>query len=125
MPDLTALVGAEVRQIRFDYQVTLVLVDGPDRRERVAAELQLEAPFRITSSKGTWTVEPEAKESYAPAVQLLHLHVSGAEMTEDETLLLSFDDGSALTVERHPSFETWNLTGVGIPQVLVTPQRRS
>ena len=47
MHDLSELVGAKVRRVAFDYQVTLLFVAGPADAERVSAYLQIETPVRI------------------------------------------------------------------------------
>ncbi|MDE3206261.1 MAG: hypothetical protein KGQ66_18795 [Acidobacteriota bacterium] len=121
MTDLSPLVGTEVRQIRLDYQVTLLLVDGPASQERSAGLLQIESSFRLETEVGTWTITPSDKNSHAPVCQLLHLGVVPAHMDGDQTLRLGFSDGSTVTVERDTQYESWNLTGTGVPQVLVTP----
>jgi Family of unknown function (DUF6188) len=121
MTDLSPLVGSKVRQIRLDYQVTLFLVDGAEDDERVSGLLQIESPFRMETESGTWTITPSDKSSHAPACQLLHLKVVSAYMDEHQTLRLGFSDGITVTVERDRRYESWNLTGSGIPQVLITP----
>jgi hypothetical protein len=118
--DLSPLVGTEVRQVRLDYQVTLLLVDGPYNQERASGLLQIETPFHLEADGQTWTVAPSDKSTYAPVCHLVHLTVVSAEM-DDERLRLRFSDGSALTVERDPRYESWSLTGSGVPEVLVTP----
>lgn len=121
MSDLSSLVGTEVRQIRLDYQVTLLLVDGPANNERASGLLQIETPFRQESDGGAWTVAPSDKTTHAPVCRLLHLTVVSARMDGDQTLRLGFSDGSTVTVERDRQYESWNLTGTGVPEVLVTP----
>ena len=44
--DLSELIGAEVRRVAFDYQVTLLFVAGTPDAERVSAYLQLETPVQ-------------------------------------------------------------------------------
>jgi hypothetical protein len=113
--DLSPLVGTEVRQLRLDYQVTLLLVDGPNDQERASGLLQIETPFRLETDGQTWTVVPSDKSTHAPVCHLVHLTVVLAEMDDDGRLRLRFSDGSALTVERDPRYESWNLTGSGVP----------
>jgi hypothetical protein len=119
--DMSPLVGTEVRQIRLDYQVTLLLVDGPHNNERASGLLQIESPFRLETDEGEWVIAPGDKTTHAPVSQLLHLAVVSAHMDADQTLRLGFSDGSLVTVERDARYESWNLTGTGVPQVLVTP----
>ena len=121
MTDLSALVGTEVRQVRLDFQVTLLLVDGPANHERASGLLQIETPFRLESDAGAWTIDPSDKGTHAPVCDLLHQAVVSAQMDGGQTLRLDFSDGSIVTVERDSQYESWNLTGTGVPQVLVTP----
>ena len=125
MPDLSSLVGTDVRQLRLDYQVTLVLVDGPANEERASGLLQIETPFRLEDGATTWNVMPSDKATHAPACRVLHLQVVSAEMDDDDTLRLEFNDGSTVTIERDACYDSWNLTGDGVPSVLVTPRRHS
>lgn len=119
--DLSTLVGTEVRQIRLDYRVTLLLVDGPAWDERASGLLQIECPFRLENGVEAWTVTPSDKTTHAPVIRVLHLSLVSAEMDAEQTLRLGFSDGSTLTVERDTEYESWNLTGTGVPEVLVTP----
>jgi hypothetical protein len=43
-------------------------------------------------------------------------------MDDDETLRLEFDDASTVTVKRDARYESWNLSGKGVPSILVTPK---
>ena len=124
MTDLSALVGTEVRQIRLDFQVTLLLVDGPANHERASGVLVIETPFRLESEAGGWTVDPSDKGTHAPLCDLLHQAVVSAQMDNDQTLRLRFSAGVTVTVEPDGQYESWNLSGKGIPQVLVTPPSR-
>lgn len=83
--------------------------------------LQIEAPFRLETEAGSWTVAPSDKSTHPPVSELLHLGVVSAQMHQDQTLRLGFSDGSTLTVERDRRYESWNLTGNGVPHVLVGP----
>lgn len=76
----------------------------------------------METGAGDWTITPSEKHTHAPVSDLLHLKVATAEMDEDQALRVGFSDGSTLTVERDRRYESWNLTGSGVPEVLVTPQ---
>jgi hypothetical protein len=108
-------VGTEVRQIRLNYQVTLLLVDGAANDERASGLLQIESPFRLETKAGTWTITPSEKNSHAPVCQL-HLGVVSAHMDENKTLLLGFSEGSTVTTGRDGRYGSWNITGTGVPQ---------
>lgn len=121
MIDLSPLAGTEVQQIRLDYQVTFLLVDGPANAERASGLLQIESPFQLESESDEWTIVPSDQSTHAPVCRLLHQAVVTAQMEDDQTLRLSFSDGSTVTVPRDRQYESWNLTGSGVPQVFVTP----
>jgi len=121
MTDLSALVGAEVRRVQLDYQVTLLLVDGPYKTERVRAELILESPFAVTSDGQTFDVVPNTKDTHPAVCPLLHMKVTGAVVTKN-VLTMTFDGAASLTIGPHPRYESWQLIGSGIPNVLVGPE---
>jgi hypothetical protein len=120
--DLSALVGAEVRRIAFDYQVTLFLVDGPGDAERVSAILHIEAPIRVEGGNGVAECDPNDKATHSVMTHVLHLAVSGARLDSDDTLRLTFDDGTRVAVARDVDHESWSLTGKGVPHLLMGPQ---
>ncbi len=111
-----------IRQVRLDYQVTLLLVDGPYNNERASGLLQIEAPFQLDAEGQSWTIDPGDKTTHSPICRLLHLQVRAVAMDDDETLQLEFDDGSTVTVERDAQYESWHLTDTGVPPVLVAPK---
>ena len=122
VPDVSPLVGAEVRRVQLDYQVTLLLVDGPYKAERVNAVLIMETPFQLVIGTHTYRVDPSRKETHPPVCGLLHTAVTEAVVSHDQVLDLSFNDGSSLSVGPHAKYESWHLQGDGIPQILVRPQ---
>lgn len=121
MHDLSALVGADVRRIAFDYQVTLVLVEGPSNAERVSANLQIEAPIRVEYGGEVVECDPNDKSTHAAMTPILHLVLTDASVGDDDALHLRFDDGTSLVVARDHQYESWSLTGVGVPHVLMGP----
>jgi Family of unknown function (DUF6188) len=120
--DLSVLVGAEVRRIAFDYQVTLLLVEGPGDAERVSAILQIEARIRIEHGSEVAECDPNDKATHGAMTHVLHLVVSDASLDGDDTLRLTFDDGTSLVVARDVHYESWNLTGEGVPHMLMGPR---
>ena len=65
------LVGCEARRVGLDYQVRLLLVDGPYRDERVNAELVIEAPFRYKAEDGRWhDIQPGDVTTLGPVVTM-------------------------------------------------------
>lgn len=121
MHDLSELVGAEVRRIAFDYQMTLLLVAGPAGAERVSASLQIEAPVRVEHGGQVVECDPNDKATHGGMAHVLHLVVTDARVDGDDTLRLTFDDRTSLVVARDPQYESWNLRGKGVPQLLMGP----
>ena len=120
VPDVSALVGCEVRRLQLDYQVTLLLVDGPARQERVSATLVMEQAIRLSGAGEEWIVMPGQNDTVAPLCALLHTTITEASVT-DEVLTLGFNAGINLTTGPHPEYESWHLFGEGVPSILVGP----
>jgi hypothetical protein len=110
-----------VRQITLDYQVTLVLVVGPSYAETVSAHLQVETQLTLQRGGQVVPCDPGDKATHAAVTDLLHLVVSEAFVDAEHVLRLRFDDGTELAVARSQEYESWNLTGVGVPQILMGP----
>lgn len=122
MHDLTPLIGAEVRRLSFDYQVTLLLVEGPANAERISAHLQIEAPIRVEHGGVIDQCDPNDKQTHGAITRVLHLVVTEAVVDERDDLRVTFDDETTLVVARDQLYESWNLTGDGIPHVLMGPE---
>lgn len=117
MHDLTPLIGAEVRRLSFDYQVALLLVEGPANAERISAHLQIETPIRVEHDGVIDQCDPKDKQTHGAITRVLHLVVTEAVVDERDDLRVTFDDGTTLVVARDQQYESWNLTGDGVPQV--------
>jgi hypothetical protein len=117
------LVGTRVTRTAFDHQVRISFTDhAPDGRIRVDGELVIETPFTLTDAKGHQTfLTPATGLSLAPLLGLFARVVTKAEVTGQGALSLGFDDGTRLSIEPDPDYESWNLTGSGIDPILVGP----
>lgn len=117
------LVGARVTRTAFDYQVRLSFTDhAPDGRIRVDGELVIETPFALTDASGHQVLlTPATGPSLAPILGLFDKVVTETDVTGQGTLSLGFDDGTRLSVEPDPDYESWSLAGRGINPVLVGP----
>ena len=120
MTDLSALVGAEVRRLLLDHQVTLFLVSGPASLQAMSGQLILGAPFRLERDGRGDDVDPARRETLPPVCRLLGAVVTGAGC-DDEVLTLSFNDGSTMVAGRHRGPMSWHLLGQGVPHLLVGP----
>ncbi|WKU49011.1 DUF6188 family protein [Streptomyces sp. VNUA116] len=119
----TELVGARVTRTVFDHQVRISFTDhAPEGHIRVDGELIIETRFTFTDASGRQALlTPATGPSLAPLLGLFAKVVTEAEVTGLGTLSLGFDDGTRLSVEPNPDYESWNLTGSGIDPVLVGP----
>ncbi|MFB7355994.1 DUF6188 family protein [Streptomyces gardneri] len=117
------LVGTRVTRTAFDHQVRISFTDqAPDGSIRVDGELVIETPFTLTDASGHQALlTPATGPSLAPLIGLFARVVTETGVTGQGALSLSFDDGTRLSVEPDPDYESWNLTGSGIDPVLVGP----
>ncbi|MFF3431382.1 DUF6188 family protein [Streptomyces sp. NPDC002602] len=117
------LVGARVTRSAFDYQVRISFTDHePDGRIRLEGELVIETPITFTDAAATQAILlPGAGTALAPLLGLFTKTVTKAEVTGLGTLSLGFDDGTRLSVDPDPDYESWSLTGSGLEPVLVGP----
>ncbi|WP_344358173.1 DUF6188 family protein [Streptomyces gobitricini] len=117
------LVGARVTRTAFDHQVRISFTDQtPDGRIRVDGELVIETPFTLTDASGHQALlTPATGPSLAPLLGLFDKVVTETEVTGLGALSLGFDDGTRLSVEPDPDYDSWNLAGSGIDPVLVGP----
>ncbi|MFE7584907.1 DUF6188 family protein [Streptomyces gardneri] len=117
------LVGTRVTRTAFDHQVRISFTDqAPDGSIRVDGELVIETPFTLTDASGHQALlTPATGPSLAPLIGLFARVVTEIGVTGQGALSLSFDDGTRLSVEPDPDYESWNLTGSGIDPVLVGP----
>ncbi|WP_258310138.1 DUF6188 family protein [Streptomyces sp. CG 926] len=85
-------------------------------------ELVIETPFTLTDPSGHQAfLTPTTGSSLAPILGLFARVVTDTEVTGQGALSLGFDDGTRLSDEPDPDYESWNLTGSGIDPVLVGP----
>lgn len=119
----TALVGCHVQRTAFDYQVRLMVV-ALDRDEgyRVDAELVIETPFVLRDATGEWhELDPGTGSRLAPVLDLFMKTIVSVEIRTRGALALAFDDGCELFIGADRQFESWQLSGTGVDDVLVGP----
>lgn len=119
-PDLGALVGCQVTRVCFDHQVTLLLA-GAGHPERVDASLVVESPMSLTAGGSTVRVDPDTATNLAAVLALLHRRIASVDEAADGTLRLGFGGGDSLAVHPDPPYESWSLTGDGVPNRLAGP----
>lgn len=117
------LVGAQVTRTAFDYQVRISFTGyGLDGRVRLDGVLVIETPITVTDASGTQAIlTPGTGTALAPLLSLFTKAVTRAEVTGLGTLSLGFDDGTRLSVNPDPDYESWSLTGSGFEPVMVGP----
>jgi Family of unknown function (DUF6188) len=122
LPDLSPLVGSEVTQVAFDYQVTFLLAGFDELgRPRMEATLTIGTDFTVAKGGSETLVTPASAENYRVVLELLRKTVRGADVAPDETLTLHLGEDLAVVVHPHTSFESWELLGTGIDSWLVGP----
>ena len=122
VPDISALVGATVTQVTLDqFQLTLLLVDGPYRSERVSAHLVIEKQFTYEAGGESFELDPQRSETLGPAWRFLHRTVVFADATDDLVVTVRFDDGSHFTLLPGGKYEAFNMWGHGVPGLLAGP----
>jgi hypothetical protein len=117
------LVGCQIQRTAFDYQVRLLVAAlVPDEGYRVDAELVIETPFLLRDATGEWhELDPGAGSQLAPVLDLFLKTIVTVEIRGRGALALAFDDGCELFISPDPQFESWQLSGVGVDDVLVGP----
>ena len=117
------LVGTCVTRTAFDHQVRISFAGhAPDGRIRVDGELVIETPFVLTDAAGHRALlTPGTGVVLAPLLGLFTKVVTETGVTGLGTLLLGFDDGTRISVDPDPDYESWSLTGSGVDPVLVGP----
>jgi hypothetical protein len=121
-PDLSPLVGCTVGRLCLDYQVTLSLAstDGV-YGEGVDAFLVVESPFTITRAGEPLHVVPGEKQGLEATLGLLHRTITGAAVSADESLSLTFGGDEEVHVPRDPHYESWQITGRGVQGWIAGP----
>ena len=66
--------------------------------------------------------DPNDKATHGAMTHVLHLVVTDASVDGDDTLRVTFDDGTSLVVAPDVQYESWNLTGEGVPHIVMGPQ---
>ncbi|MQY25508.1 DUF6188 family protein [Nocardia aurantia] len=119
----TALVGATVERVAFDWQTRLLLVArNPDTRYRVNAELVIETPFVLRDADGLpHELEPGTGSAQSSMLDLFTKTITDLHIGDRGALTLHFDNGAQLSIDPHPGHESWNLAGTGIDGILIGP----
>jgi hypothetical protein len=117
---LISLEGREVTACTVDYAFSLCFwaLDEP------TAYLRIEQPFAFVEPDGTcYLLVPERKRrELAPALDCFGKTVARLFIDRRSgSLDLAFEDGTRVTVESHPEFEAWDLTGPGSLKLVCTP----
>jgi hypothetical protein len=120
-----SLIGCRVHQVKFDYQTALLLRhrDDGNPATSINAWLVIETPFALRSRDGSiYRLDPgTGRSARAPVVDLLLATVANVSVEGRGTLTLDFTEGAKLTVPPDQTYESWALSGTGVPGVLVGP----
>jgi hypothetical protein len=119
------LIGCQVYQVKFDYQTALLLRrrDGGNSATHIDAWLVIETPFALRSRDGSaHELDPgTSRSALAPVIDLFLAAVANVSIEGRGTLTLDFADGAKLTVPPNETYESWALSGDGVPGILVGP----
>jgi len=119
--ELGALIGCTVTRVAFDYQVRLLLADGSYPNELVLAELVIEALITFTEDNGAnHAVQPGDTRTVVPILDLFRRSVLSAAF-DGRVLTIVFDNQVVLEVQTSQTFESWSLSGRGVPDFIVGP----
>ena len=119
--DLRAITGAEVSAVTLDYRVSLLLADPNDAR-RLGATLVIGVPFTYEASDGRAVLDASDPATLSEAWRLLRRRIVVATADADLNLVVTFDDGARVAVERSDLYEAWELYGRGVQGVLAGPR---
>jgi len=99
------LTGQRVTRVCFDYALTLLTAGG--------FELRIETLFSMSDAAGhRRDVEPtEIGVNAGSLLALLNQTVTSCSTAAFGALHLSFETGAVLSIEPHPAFEAWTITG--------------
>jgi len=120
VPDLSDLVGSEIRRLLLDHQVTLFLAKGPRGSASMTAQVIIDAPFRLDQGGRVDEVDPNRKETLPPLCRLLHAAVADTSIDEN-VLTISLDEGTTITIGPLAGGASWELVGPGIPHLVAGP----
>jgi uncharacterized protein DUF6188 len=115
-----ALEWLDVTMCNVDYAFTLVFW----ALDQDGAQLRVEVPFELVEPDGTrWLLDPERnRRDLGPALDCFGKTVARLFIDRQRGgLELAFADGTRLSVEPHPKFEAWDLTGPGSLKLVCTP----
>lgn len=117
--ELGMLIGAAVGAVEISGLVRLHLDDGPYPDKRITCSMDVEVPFLLRDADGTWhEIRPGVVETLAPLVMLYRQEVRSATF-DGEFLEIEFDQGWMMKVTTADHYESWHLTGKGVPLIVV------
>ena len=119
----TALIGCQVERMAFDHKVRLMVAAfDPDEGYRVDADLVIETPFLLRDATGEWhELDPGTGSRLAPVLDLFMKTIVTVEIRTRGALALAFDDGCELFIGADRQAKSWQLSGMGVDDVVVGP----
>jgi hypothetical protein len=115
------LTGFTLDQIRLGYQVTLIF-NGPEIRQPGSITLPgpcnslrvaIETPFTLCTGSETALIVPEQVLSVHPILPLLHQPIASLTAFRIGRLLLTFEEGAEIEVQKDDQYESWATFGEG------------
>ncbi|MCW2875904.1 MAG: hypothetical protein JWQ95_4 [Sphaerisporangium sp.] len=99
---LLPVVDGTVTQIRVDYAFTLVMDHY---------SIRISTPFSLSRGDEHSRHDPEVPETLAPLLELHQATLREGVLMKDGLLVLSFHDGTTLTVLPDERYEAWEAVG--------------
>ena len=102
------LSGFTLDRISLDYQVTLLIA-----RPHSSLMVILTQPFALRFESHTALITHEAILTTVPLLRLLHTPVTSLTAFRSGQLLLKFDAGAEIEVQKDDQYESWQTFGEG------------
>jgi hypothetical protein len=81
---------------------------------QASLDIRFGVPFRLTLADGTSReIDPEASEQAAPLLSLINREIVTLVVTRAGALEVRLTDGSILSVDSHPRYEAFEVSGGG------------
>jgi hypothetical protein len=97
--------------ILTEPKLSFIRIDMQSRLQFGEAQLEIETPFTLTTTDGSYELDPGDRAGLGPLLSLYPDQIVHLMMRRDGTLDATFASGSVLTVKPHPKYEAWNIAG--------------
>src|SRR3979411_3322138 len=103
----------EVETLILSYTLIMYLHGPPNKQQSNDATIQIYGPFFFRHQKLETEFDPAHPETLGPVLDILHKRVESLTVFRSGNLILSFENGDEITVEKRWDVETWESFGKG------------